>query len=230
MESNTCIAKHNALALNFLILFLIFMNKRFVWNFEINTNNTLEIPVVENFVQSPNHWESRFFWPQDQIVTLNGLNDDFLHLSHYQIKHRHDTYYLLPNADYNLKTRHDQLFYKPILMKKPQAIAYAKKIKLDDEADLQFAGYEDKGITALINHIKSHGQKITVEKEALIYRFDTIPTIKLELAWLNVANKSYLSASIESRSFSLVESITRQLLGDLPTSDYVSFLGKLRDE
>lgn len=204
------------------------MNKRFVWNFEINTDDRLEIPAAEHFVQSPNHWESRFFWPQDQIVTLHGLNDDFLQLSNYQIKHRHDTYYLLPNADYNLKTRHDQLFYKPILMKKPQAIAYGKKIKLDDEAaNLQFPGYEDKGVAALITYIKNHGKKITVEKEALIYRFDTIPAIKLELAWLYVSNKSYLSVSIESRSFSLVESMTRQLLGDLPTSDYVSFLGEI---
>lgn len=204
------------------------MNKRFVWNFEINTDNKLKIPAVENFIQSPNHWESRFFWPQDQVITLHGLNEEFLQLSHYQIKHRHDTYYLLPNADYNLKTRHDQLFYKPILMKKPQAIAYGKKIKLDDEAaNLQFPGYEGKDVTALISHIKRQGKKITVEKEALIYRFETIPTIKLELAWLYVANTSYLSASIESRSFSLVESMTRQLLGDLPTSDYVSFLGEI---
>lgn len=204
------------------------MNKRFIWNFEINTDNTLEIPTVENFVQSPNHWEARFFWPQNHIVTLHGLNDSFLQLSHYQIKHRHDTYYLLPNADYNLKTRHDQLFYKPILMKKPQAIAYGKKLKLEDEAaSLQLPGYEGKGVAALIAHIKSHGIKITVEKEALIYRFETIPTTKLELAWLYVANKSYLSASVESRSFSLVESMTRQLLGDMPTSDYVTFLGEI---
>ncbi len=204
------------------------MKKRFVWNFEINTDKSLEIPFVENFVPSLNHWESRFFWPEESVVTLHGLNDDFLQLSHYQIKHRHDTYYLLPNADYNLKTRHDQLFYKPILMKKPQAIAYGKKIKLEDEAaNLEFPGYEDKDVAALITHIKTQGRKIGVEKEALIYRFETVPAIKLELARLYVANKTYLSASIESRSYSSVESMSRQLLGDLPTSDYVTFLGEI---
>lgn len=204
------------------------MNKRFVWNFEINTNGSLKIPSVENFVQSPNRWESRFFWPQDQIVVLHGLTDDFLKLSRYQIKHRQDTYYLLPHTDYNIKTRHNQLFYKPILMKKLQAIAYGKKIKLEEDASsLQLPGYEGKDVTALISYIKNEGLKINVEKEALIYEFDTTPTTKLELAWLCVANKTYISASIESRSFSLVESFTRQMLGDLPTSDYVTFLGEI---
>lgn len=202
------------------------MNKRLVWNFEIDTNSSLKIPNVDNFVQSPNRWESRFFWPEDHIVTLHGLNDDFLKLSHYQIKHRQDTYYLLPHTDYNIKTRHEQLFYKPMLMKKPQAIAYGKKIKIEEDASsLQLPGYEDTNVTKLISYIKNQGVKINVEKEALIYQFNTIPQTKLELAWLCVTNKTYISASIESRSFTLVESMTRQLLGDLPTSDYVTFLG-----
>lgn len=206
------------------------MNKRFVWNFEINTDNTLQIPTAEHFVPSPNRWEARFFWPSDEIVTLQGLNDDFLKLSHYQTKHRSDTYYLLPNTDYNLKMRHEQLFFKPILMKKSQAIAYGKKIKLDEDApNLQFPDftYEGKEVTALIAHIKKQGVKINVEKEAVIYQFDTIPSTKLELAWLCVANKFYQSASIESHSYSLVEKITRQLIGDLQTSDYVTFLREI---
>jgi len=209
------------------------MNKRLVWNFELNSDSTLQIPKVDNFVQSPHKWESRFFWSSDHIVTLHGLNDDFLKLSRYQIKHRHDTYHLLPNTDYNIKIRHNQLVYKPILMKKPLAMAYGKKIKLEESApNWQLPGFsfEENEMTALISHIISHGVKINVEKETLTYKFETVPSTKLELAWLCVANKGYLSVSVESRSISLVEAITHQLLGDLPTSDYVTFLKGISNE
>ena len=102
------------------------MNKRLVWNFEINSDTALQIPGTNSLVISPNRWESRFFWTDDQIITLHGLNDSFLALSHYQIKHRQDTYYLLPDTNYNLKVRNDKLFYKPILIKNHQAVAYGK--------------------------------------------------------------------------------------------------------
>ncbi len=201
------------------------MNKRFIWNFEINEGKPLQIPSAINFVQTPNKWEARFFWPSDQIITLNGLDDNFLKLSNYQLKHRADTYYLLPNADYNLKIRHNQLFYKPLLMKKPLAVAYGKKIKLEENAsDLELPGIDTHDITALLSHIKMNSTKISVEKEALIFQFETTPTTKIELAWLTVAKKSYFTACIESRAFSIVESIAQQLLGDKPSSDYVTFL------
>ena len=201
------------------------MNKRLIWNFEINSEHPLTIPPAGHFIQSPNKWEARFFWPADQIITLRGLNDDFLKLSHYQIKHRTDTYYLLPNADYNLKIRHNQLFYKPLLMKKSLAVAYGKKMKLEEHtADLTLPGINNKDITALLSHIEKNGLKINVEKEALIYQFDTTPTTKLELAWLAVKEKSYFSVCLESGAFSIVESIANQLIGDMPTSDYVTFL------
>ncbi len=204
------------------------MNKRFVWNFEINSDNSLQIPNTEGFVQSPGRWESRFFWSDDQIITLNCLNNNFLALSHYEIKHRQDTYYLLPNTDYNLKVRCEQLFYKPILMKKTYAVAYGKKINLEEHPlNMQLPCTKEKDAHTLIALIKDQGIKINVEKEALIYKFDTTPATKFELAWLRVANKNYYSASIESRSMLLVESIAKQLIGDRLASDYVSFLREI---
>ena len=201
------------------------MNKRLVWNFEINTENPVALPQAHHFIETPNRWESRFFWPNNEVITLRGLNHNFLNLSEAQIKHRSDTYYVLPNTDYNLKLRHDQLLYKPILMKKSIAIAYGKKIKLEASVPgLELPGCDTHNVAALIAHIKDHAVKINIEKEALIFRFDTAPISKLELAWLTVANESYFSASIESRAFSIVESLTQQLIGDMPTSDYVTFL------
>ena len=201
------------------------MNKRCVWNFEINMDTSLQLPNTEDSSISANRWESRFFWPDDAIITLHGLNDEFLELSNYQIKHRQDAYYLLPNADYNLKVRNDNLFYKPLLIKNPLAIAYGKKIKLEESPlNTALPGCTEKDAHALIECIKKHGVKMDVEKEALIYRFETTPVTKLELAWLHVADKAYFSVSIESYSMLLVESFTKQLLRDGVASDYVSFL------
>jgi hypothetical protein len=82
-------------------------------------------------------------------------------------------------------------------------------------------------MNALINHIHQQGIKIIVEKEALVYKFKTIPTTKFELARLRVNHQTYFSVSIESTCLSLVESFTHQLIGALPSSDYVSFLKTL---
>lgn len=201
------------------------MNKRLVWNFEINTDSPLQIYSTEDVEPSQARWESRFFWPDDQIITLNGLDDSLRELSRYQIKHREDIYFLLPKNDYNIKLRREQLFYKPILMKKTQVIGYGKKIKLEEQSPHdQLPGCDEKDVQALITRIHSQGKKIKVVKEALIYTFETTPTTKLELAWLHIANKAFFSVSIESHAMQLVESITRQLLGDLCACDYISFL------
>ena len=89
---------------------------------------------------------------------------------------------------------------------------------------MQLPGCEEKDAATLIARIKNQGIKINVEKEAIIYQYETTPITKLELACLRVDNQTYYSASIESRSLLLVESIAKQLLGDFITSDYVTFL------
>jgi hypothetical protein len=201
------------------------MNKRLVWNFEINADKPLKVPSTTSAVDDLNRWEARFFWPDDRIITLHGLNDHFRELSRYKIKHREDTYYLLANTDYNLKIRREQLVYKPILMKTGQIIAYGKKIKLEEQApNRRLPGCEEKDTQTFLSRIHDQGKKITVEKEALIYTFESSLNTKLELAWLHVTNKSYFTVCIESRSIQWVESITRQLLGDLRACDYVTFL------
>ena len=201
------------------------MTKRLVWNFEINHGNPLKIPKTCVEDAHTERWESRFFWPENKIIVLNGLDDNFLALSRYQAKHRQDTYCLLPDTDYNIKIRRNQPLYKPILMKTQQAIVYAKKINLEEqEPGLCLPGTGQTDAQTLLARIQHESQRIDVEKEALIYRFETVPTLKLELARLRVANAIWFSVNIESRSGHLVESITQQLFDGQMPCDYVTFL------
>jgi len=194
------------------------MNKRFLWNFEINSEHPLTFPNHKNIDASPHQWESRYFWPIDKIITLNGLTDDFLKLSHYKIKERNDTYYILPNSEGNFKRRRQELFYKPMLLKKGNLFGYGKKISLKNKPIIdELPGYDEKDI-------EKNAIKLQVEKDVVIYQFETTPPCKLELARLSVANQHFYSVGIESSAYLLVESISRQLLKTEATCDYISFL------
>lgn len=203
------------------------MNKRLVWNFEIGKATSLTLPNLDTGLEE-HRWESRFFWSESEIITLQGLDETFLELSRYKLKQRQDTYYLLPGADYNLKIRRQRLFYKPVLLRKAQIIAYDKKIKLEEVPPSQtLPGCAEKDVEALIARIKKEGRQINVDKEAFIYQFDLVPTTRFELARLRVEGQTYFSMSIESRSLPLVESIKEQLLGNLSPCDYVTFLRRI---
>ena len=201
------------------------MNKRLMWNFEINTKIPLHIPEPVHEETLPERWESRFFWPEQTIIVLNGLHDDCLDLSRYEAKHRQDIYCILPEQDYNLKIRRNQLLYKPMVMKTGQAVAYGKKINVSEQqSPIKLPGTEQADSSALLAEINRSGKQVIVEKEAMLYRFETKPTLKLELARLWVANTIWFSVSIESRSKYLVDSITQQMFGDKESCDYVAFL------
>jgi len=201
------------------------MNKRLVWNFEINSDNLLELPMMDGVAEQELRWEARYFWPEDNIIILHGLNHGFLALSAYKIKHKQDSYYLLPDADYNIKMREEHLYYKPLLVNSPHAQAFGKKIKLEEcAASMALPGLDTPTAKVLLGRIKNQGRKISIEKEALIYRFASNPQIKLELARIQVANRVYFTLSIESRALAAVELVSRHVLGDTPACDYVRFL------
>jgi len=205
------------------------MNKRLIWNFEINSDKPLQIKPTENPATESGRWESRFFWPDDQIITLHGLSDHFRELSHYKIIHKEDTYFLLPNEEFNFKLRKDQLFYKPILLKQSDAVAYGKKITLDDQPpEMTLPGFGSQTIGTLLSRIKSEGVRLFVEKEALIYYFDSNPRCKFELAWLRVNKIAFFSVSIESKALPIVESIRKQMIQNKIASDYITFLRGLK--
>jgi hypothetical protein len=202
--------------------------RRLIWNFEIDSSEPLQWQSLRPCVPDGLRWEARFFWPEESLVTLKGLDESFLELSRYQIKHREDTYCLLPNDDYNIKIRRGQLLYKPLLERSNHAVAYGKKINLEEqEPHTQLPGANGLTAAALRSLIETTGIHIRVEKEALIYKIATTPTIKLEFAALSVAHQRYFSLSIETRVADWIPEIRKHLLGHAISSDYITFLRSL---
>lgn len=200
------------------------MNKRLVWNFEISKNNPLSWSTLQD-EKDEIRWEARYFWPEDTIITLEGLDDDFLALSNYEIKHRQDRYSLFENSNYNIKKRHLEWLYKPLLKEEGTLRGYGKKINLADyPPDKPLTGTKTDYAPALLAQLEKNQQEIDIEKEVLIFKFATKPKIKMELARLDLAKKIYFSLSIEGRSQSLVSTIASRLLGEQVSCDYVNFL------
>lgn len=200
------------------------MNKRLVWNFEINTDNPLDLQALPHEEKEEIRWEARFFWPEDQIITLYGLEDSFFDLSTYQAKRRQDSYSLLSNLNYNIKRRRLQLLYKPLLKKTDYLQGYGKKINLADyPADEVLPGTDNVYTPTLFAQLKD-SQTIDVIKDTLTYKFPLEPAIKLELARLLINKKIYFSACIEGRSQLFVKTLANHLLKKQISCDYVSFL------
>ncbi|WP_148294850.1 hypothetical protein [Legionella oakridgensis] len=204
------------------------MSKRFVWNFEIKNESLLELPSNNDMPVDELRWESRYFWPESAIISLNGLDDQFLELSRYEAKHRQDTYYLLPDVNFNLKMRRDQLLYKPMLKQMTWATAYGKKIKLTaTEQSLSIPDHNPIDIQSLLVNAKDTIKTVTVSKEALIYQFPTTPKLKMELARLCIGDAVYFSLSLESKVLTWVEYLSKNLLQGKTPCDYVTFLKTL---
>ncbi len=64
---------------------------------------------------------------------------------------------------------------------------------------------------------------------SFIYKFQTTPAIKLELARIEVRGTTYFSACVEGRSLYLVETISEYLMGKQVSCDYVRFLKSIND-
>ncbi|WED42658.1 hypothetical protein [Legionella cardiaca] len=205
------------------------MNQRLVWNFEINPTPPLDLLSLAKDEKDKLKWEARYFWPENTIVTLIGLNDSFLDLGNYEIKHRNDNYLLLPDSDYNIKQRRDELQYKPLLQKIDNIRAYGKKIDLNQPMMPNHShNTENASLTNLLTQVQDKAVHVAVHKIVLIYKFPTTPAIKLELARLTVYEKIYFSVCIEGRSQLLVSHIAKHLLVNHVSCDYVNFLRPLQ--
>ena len=72
------------------------MNKRLIWNFEIDSTHSLQLPESnDTFSPEDPRWESRYFWPADERITLYGLSESFLELIF--VKHPPTTIFLVGN-------------------------------------------------------------------------------------------------------------------------------------
>ncbi|CEK09418.1 hypothetical protein [Legionella hackeliae] len=194
------------------------MNQRLVWNFEINNTPILNIQDLPQSEKESIKWEARYFWSQKEIICLKGLNDSFLDLGNYEIKHRNDQYLLLADDNYNLKKRRDELQYKPLLKEIDGIRGYGSKIDLCHNSAPEHLSLET---------IQKQALTIAVPKIALIYKFPTVPVVKLELARLTVAEKHFFTVCIEGRSQFLVNHIAKHLLPNQVSCDYVNFLKQI---
>ncbi|BCA93984.1 hypothetical protein TUM19329_03450 [Legionella antarctica] len=170
-------------------------------------------------------WEIRYFWPEEQIISLHLLDDSLLDIANYQQKHKEDYYYLLPDCTYNIKRRRDEILYKPILQQAANAIGYGTKINLEAEDDypVQQPATVLK-LQDILRKTREKGIEVCVKKESFTYKFATNPGVKLELARLEVKNTVYFSVCIEGKSLYLVEKINEHLLKKQVSCDYVTFL------
>ncbi|KTD79403.1 hypothetical protein [Legionella waltersii] len=201
------------------------MAERLIWNFEfLQHKQTPLIPPVTDELNDLK-WENRYFWSADEIIHLNTIDPALLDITHYQQKHKEDHYYLLPNKNFNIKRRRGELLYKPIIKRSGPMLGFGPKINLDGIETLP--NNNDSTIDALkkiVSAVKAQGVMIFVKKDAFIFKFPTTPTIKLELARLEVNNKVYFSVCVEGRSMQLVKTISALLLTKQKSCGYVSFL------
>lgn len=200
------------------------MNQRLVWNFEFSPKKILPLSELESKPDDLK-WEIRFFWPEDHIITLYNIDNSILDIANYHQKQKDDYYYLLPDCNYNIKQRRNELLYKPILKQSTEAIGFGSKINLEVIKDYPTQKQEDiLHLQKILLLAQKEGQKIHVKKESFTYKFATIPSIKLELARLEVNNVFFFSACIEGKSLYLVETIREHLLDKQISCDYVTFL------
>lgn len=203
------------------------MNQPLIWRFVVTTNPKGSLFPMKEDKEDLLKWELRYFWSDTDNIAINLIHDDLLILGRYKEKQRKDEYYLLPDSLLNIKQRKNQLLYKPVIRTTRHAIAFGKKIPLDDlpkDMDQNLAST----LESLRHKVLAEADRIPVKKEAYVFKFPCTPTIKLELARLEVHNKTYYSACVEGRSLSLVETISKALFGTLEPSDYMHFLTAIR--
>lgn len=200
------------------------MTQRLVWNFELSTPKAPFL-TKEDKKQDDLKWEWRFFWPEEEIILLPLIDDAMLDLAHYEQKHKKDHYYLLPGKNFNIKLRRNELLYKPLIKQGKYALGFGAKIHLDaDDATKSIEHSRIDECAKIRQQIKDEGVELVVKKESFTFKLPTHPSIKLELARIEVKQKIYFSVCVEGRSHSLVETVSKALFGKQASCDYVTFL------
>ena len=199
------------------------MKKHFIWNIALEAKEEPLPPLLDE--RDMLRWEARYFFTEDEEILLHGLDEQFLKISNYTVKHREDCYVLLDDYSFNIKYRRQALLYKPVLQKTDLLLGYGKKINLKEcPHDECLPGTANMTAGTLLTQIQQNPKEITVSKDALIYKFLSNPSIKLELARLVIPTRIDYSVCIEGRSKTLVTRLAKHLLKNRLSCDYVSFL------
>ena len=196
------------------------MIKRLLWNFEIDTEAPYDFENLAKEEKEKLRWERRFFWHDEKIIVLKHANKNLLQLDQWRCKQRQDIYYLFPKTGYNVKERRQRLVYKPLLEKKSDCEAYGSKMDI-------FTAEPGQVLTEIARLLES-SLRVVLLKTVFIYKLPTQPRIRLELSRFEIDKQYYFSACIEGHSYSLVKNISKGLLPNAVSCDYVSFLKKIK--
>ena len=206
------------------------MNERLVWNFEINTQKLLELPLNHaRFQEDVSRWEVRYFWPHHQFILIQGLIPECFTFANVKCKQHRDTYYLLKDYPYNIKHRRTdegvKWVYKPLLDIKNNCQSFGKKINLKQvEPDCLLEPSRLSAAT-LLSLIETQSMPVFVEKSALTYSLRSEPSIKIELSRIQINGGAiFFSASIEGYSYEGVNTFRQRLFPQEKPSDYIEFL------
>ena len=85
---------------------------------------------------------------------------------------------------------------------------------------------EDTGFNQqeLIHQIKHVAIPVSLEKEAVTYKFSGPPKLSLEFARIRFKQQIYFSLSIESKSLEWVQNFSKILLKNRYSTDYIDFI------
>lgn len=185
---------------------------RLFWNFEYHSAH--QLPDLFTFPENENKaaWEVRYFWPANQIISLQALPTHIFELSRYKIKHQSDKYILIPHKNYNIKIRKKKLLYKPILQSHQGVYQFGKKQQLDEAAS------EQLGL-----NIQTH-QHLLVLKETLLYPLTNSASSRLEFTRLNINQTIFFSFAIQSPEYEPIELLLKNIQPSGSPMPYVTFL------
>jgi hypothetical protein len=202
------------------------MIHRLVWNFEFTTAKGWDISQLQEKKEENLKWEARFFWAEEEIIRFALIDTALLELVNYQHKQKKDYYYVLPDKEYNIKRRRDELLYKPLIKKTKHVSGFGSKVNLGELSKTPDVENCIIDAPVIIEQLTLNSIEVLVKKESFTYKFPVQPQIKLELSRIEINHHIYFSACVEGKSRDLVEKISKHLVSKKTSSDYISFLKK----
>lgn len=182
-------------------------HKRFIWQFELALQAQ---PFWQSFAseqvqqQAGVSYEQRFFWSEQEVISLAGLTEKALSLASYQIETKRDIY-LLNTSFENIKLRKHKLHIKQRHQQLGKTAAYHQKQKhhiskdgpfVQSALQLPFTLAQDKRQAR--QQILASCAHLIVDKEALLLETGRDSKLSIEFARIQLSEKVAYSLAIES--------------------------------
>lgn len=209
--------------------------KSFVWNFSLNVESLAaikELDLSAYAVDPKLKWERRFFWQEEDEITLVGLPESFLNFDEYRFKKRHDCYILnIPNHR-NVKIRNQKIANKPLLIEENNLFGYAKKEKFAFEAPEsqaivpELTAWDSK--IPIQSYLSEYYTLVPTYKEAFIYTLCPDLKARFELTRIKLGTKHYFSFCVEAKNKALVQRLSDTMAPNQIAKDYLQFIEEVR--